>query len=560
MLAPPYRPRRPTETVLYAVVRDWLQTFLAHARQTYDAPLPRYVEEELRGYLRCGVFAHGFVHAHCDTCGHDLLVAFSCKARAACPSCAGRRMANVAAHLVDRVLPAVPVRQWVLSLPFELRQLAAFRADVLSALARIFHEAVFARYASWAKGTGLGEAPTGSVCHVQRFGSSLNLHVHFHSMVLDGVFTRDAAGRPVFHPAPAPAQTDLEDVLRRVHRRAVAWLGRKGLLESASIHGDAHDSHGPLAACAALAMQRGSVRSLRDQAEAEEGVAAAAPEPPRAEGEAVDLDGFNLHASVAVAGDDDLGRERLMRYGARPPLALDRLRRLPDGRIAYRIKKLRDGRAKHRIMTPLELLARLSAIIPPPRYPLLRYAGVLGPRSRWRRELAPRPREPETCAKATRAEATRPEPESQPPRGARAEPTDSRHLPRASTKVAAATPAHATISASPVPPAPSAGLRPATGAGVVLTPNVISVKHWQRVLGGLLYAATPRVDWVTLLRRSFEADVLACPSCGGRLRVRGQTTDPTTVRLVLESLAMATEAPKPARARDPTDVFDELAG
>jgi hypothetical protein len=118
---------------LYAVVRDWLETFLAHARESYAAPVPPYVERELRGYLRCGVFAHGFTRAHCDACGHDLLVAFSCKARAACPSCTGRRMANVAAHLLDRVLPAVPVRQWVLSLPFELRRLAVIRGALLGA-------------------------------------------------------------------------------------------------------------------------------------------------------------------------------------------------------------------------------------------------------------------------------------------------------------------------------------------------------------------------------------------------------------------------------------------
>ncbi len=481
MLARPYRPRRPTETVLYAVVRDWLETFLAHARQTYEAPLPRYVEQELRGYLRCGVFAHGFMRAHCDTCGHDLLVAFSCKARAACPSCAGRRMANVAAHLVDRVLPAVPVRQWVLSLPFELRQLAAFRPDVLSSLARIFHDAVFARYASWARGASLGEAPTGAVCHVQRFGSSLNLHVHFHSMVLDGVFTRDGAGRPHFHPAPAPTRRDLEDVLRRVLRRAVVWLRRKGLLERASTHENARDSNGPLAACAALAMQRGTVRPLRAEAEVDEGYAAV-PEPPRSEGDAVDLDGFNLHASVAVAGDDDLGRERLMRYGARPPFALDRLRRLADGRIAYRIKKLRDGRAKHRVMTPVELLARLSAIIPPPRYPLLRYAGVLGPRSRWRRDLAPGPRDPEACAKTPRGEASSPRPRSQPPRVARDQTSVSRDSLCANTKVTATSPlAHATASASPVlpPPPPMPPAAPAASA-TMLTPNVVSVRHWQR--------------------------------------------------------------------------------
>jgi hypothetical protein len=77
-------------------------------------------------------------------------------------------MANVAAHLVDRVLPAVPVRQWVLSLPYELRALAAFRADVLAALARIFVEAIFARHRSWARRSGLGDAPTGAVTRASR--------------------------------------------------------------------------------------------------------------------------------------------------------------------------------------------------------------------------------------------------------------------------------------------------------------------------------------------------------------------------------------------------------
>ena len=132
-LAPAYQPRRPTETVLYGAVRETLETFLAHARETYTGPLPRYVEREFRGYMRCGVFAHGFTRCHCEACGSDLLVAFSCKGRGLCPSCAGRRMANAGATLVDRVLPDVPVRQFVLSLPYELRLLAAFKPDVLRA-------------------------------------------------------------------------------------------------------------------------------------------------------------------------------------------------------------------------------------------------------------------------------------------------------------------------------------------------------------------------------------------------------------------------------------------
>jgi len=63
-----------------------------------------------------------------------------------------------------------------------------------------------------------------------------------------------------------------------------------------------------------------------------------------------------------------LGRERLARYGARPPLSLERLRRLPGGRVAYRLKYVDRGRrGKHRVMSGIEFMARLAAIIAPER-------------------------------------------------------------------------------------------------------------------------------------------------------------------------------------------------
>src|SRR4029450_7982464 len=115
-----YKPRSPENTLLHRVVREQLEPFLALARAR-ERPAPHFVEQELRAFLRCGVLAHGFLRLRCDECGHDRLVPFSCKRRAFCPSCGGRRMADTAAHLVDRVFPQVPVRQWVLSLPFALR-------------------------------------------------------------------------------------------------------------------------------------------------------------------------------------------------------------------------------------------------------------------------------------------------------------------------------------------------------------------------------------------------------------------------------------------------------
>ena len=89
---------------------------------------------------------------------------------------------------------------------------------------------------------------------------------------------------------------------------------------------------------------------------------------------------------------------------------------------------------------------------------------------------------------------------------------------------------------------------------VPLTPNILSVKHWSRLLGGLLYAVSPRVDWATLLRRSFEVDVLRCTACGGRLRMLGEITEFAIVKLVLESIGVPTEAPLLSRARDPTEL------
>jgi transposase-like protein len=55
-------------------------------RDAYEKPLPRYVEKAFHEYLRCGVFVHGFPRFHCDDCGGDLLVAFSCsRARSRSP-------------------------------------------------------------------------------------------------------------------------------------------------------------------------------------------------------------------------------------------------------------------------------------------------------------------------------------------------------------------------------------------------------------------------------------------------------------------------------------------
>jgi hypothetical protein len=99
---------------LVRIVAEHLPSFLERVEQA-GGSLPKFVTDELRGLLRCGDFAHGFLRFGCRRCGDELRVPFSCKARGVCPSCVGRRMAATAATWVDHLLPPVPYRQWVLS-------------------------------------------------------------------------------------------------------------------------------------------------------------------------------------------------------------------------------------------------------------------------------------------------------------------------------------------------------------------------------------------------------------------------------------------------------------
>ena len=138
--------------------------------------MPSFVLDELRDYLTCGVLAHGAVRFACGHCGEDRLVGLSCKGRGFCPRCLGRRMTEMARHWVSAVLPRVRVRQWVLSLPFELRVPLAYRHELTLAVHGVAARAIEGWYRDKARALGIADGRTGSITAVQRFGSDLALH------------------------------------------------------------------------------------------------------------------------------------------------------------------------------------------------------------------------------------------------------------------------------------------------------------------------------------------------------------------------------------------------
>jgi hypothetical protein len=372
-----YERRRPEKTPLHKIVSENLESWLAW-REAAERSVPGYVEGELRGSLECGMLCFGFARARCTGCGQGFVVAFSCKGRGVCPSCNGRHMAQTAAHLADHVIPPVPVRQWVISVPKRLRGMLADRPRAVAALTKIFLAEVERLLCAAAAVAEAAIAPSasrprlGGISFLHRFGSALNHHVHLHACVTDGVFLPAAAhadsdASPTFLPARPVTAADLAALTERVRRRVIHWFRLVRVLDAA-------------AAADMLAWENS---------------------------------GFSVDASVRITLiDRDVpsyfrSLEHLLRYCARPPFALERLSviRGPDGRIAkvrYVLPRHKAanwvGRGRGRKSTrpgangvvelsPFEFLDRLVDLVPPPRKHRHRYHGVFAPNHKLRRAV-----------------------------------------------------------------------------------------------------------------------------------------------------------------------------
>jgi hypothetical protein len=519
-----YVPRRPEASVLYRAVAGELETFLVRASER-DRTVPRFVEREFRTFLDCGILAHGFLRVRCDECRCERLVPFSCKGRGFCPSCGGRRMADTAAHLVDRVFPVVPVRQWVLTVPWALRYRMAYDAVLTSTVLRELVRAVFASLRRRARrGKNLGPKPRcGAVTFVQRFGDALNLNVHFHSLILDGVFDGER-----FRPLPPPDDHEVLRVGARIARRLAHVLRKRGLdRDGDPMEVDPLFREEPLLASLAGASVRGRIATgrragqavlrLGDRIDAED-LGDAIPESSRC----ATIGGVSLHANVCVPARDRQRLERLCRYVARPPLSGERLSVLDDGRFLYRLKRRwRDG-TTHMVFEPLELIEKLAALVPPPRINLVRYHGVLAPAARNRAGIVPgsavnnQTRTQDGC-------------------------TCRRHDAGAS---------------HPGPPRrdPVTGVDPAPGSGAMSDAEVDFVETKPH----------PRhYTWRELMRRVFAVDVLECPRCHGPMRILAQIHPPDTTRAILECLGLPIRPPPVADPKSgsgpPLDAFDDIA-
>jgi hypothetical protein len=299
-----------------------------------------------------------------------------------------RRMAETAAHIVDSVIPTIPTRQWVLSLPSPLRYLTAYDSEACNFVLAAFIRAVSSFLQLKAKTlfslSSVSKAHPGAITFVQRFGSAMNLNVHFHTLFTDGVYLEDDSGSVKFQQLPVPSQAEIMQVTERVATKVKRWLSKR--LEDLS---SSDDKEPLLSACYAA-----SIRNYGAIGERAGKPLMRVFSEPASEfdtyREERSVDGFNLHASTAISADDRDGLERLLRYMGRPPISEERLSQAADGRIIVRLKKYWSDGTSHLIMTPLDFLGRLTSLIPPPRKNMIRYHGIFGPNSALRAQIVPK--------------------------------------------------------------------------------------------------------------------------------------------------------------------------
>ena len=207
-----YRSRDAEHTVLHQVIAEHLEVFLGAVAEAGDgAGLPLFVEREFREFLLCGVYEAGVARFQCEDCAREHLVPFSCKGRAWCPSCAGRRMTERAAHLMDAVLPWVPVRQWALTMPYRLRYQMAWNHGLSRAVLRVSTRVLLDVYRRGARARGIEGGPTGMVTALL---AGLALLDHRRRRGLAG----RSLGLPGIEPRPSPD--------RRRRRQVVPLVGR----------------------------------------------------------------------------------------------------------------------------------------------------------------------------------------------------------------------------------------------------------------------------------------------------------------------------------------------
>lgn len=354
--------RQPRRTVLWQIVHEHLKDFLG-SFALQKRKLPWFIEQTLRAYLECGIPEYGCMKLWCRNCGHVEFVAWSCKKRGVCPSCAAHRAAERAMTLVKHVLPEVNYRHWTMSLPLDWQGKLGFHGEVTTKI----ETAMLQEMRSWQEDR-CGKGKTGGVAELHRFDQRMDMRLHVHVLMMEGVYQENDEGKLVWKEAPAVSEEEVRELLDRIKARAEAvWKRLK--MDTAKNEEEGKDAGG-------AARREGAV--LADEQEEE-------VERPR---ELVARTGtWSLYGSKVIEAKDRERLEGVLKYIFRGPITNSRLSKRADGNVEYRLRKPDRKGNTVVVFTPKELMMKLISLIPKKGMPLRRYFGILAAGSKARRKV-----------------------------------------------------------------------------------------------------------------------------------------------------------------------------
>ena len=334
------------------------------------------------GFLRRGWLAAGFARFQCAACGIDRLVAFSCKGRGFCPSCGRRRMAERAAHLVDSVFPDVPVRQWVLSLPYRVRYRLAWDHDLCRAVA------IVQRF---------GGAQSERACPRARVGRRLRESARAPWRFIPCLVSPRWMWRRCWPPwsRGSGACSNVGDLAIATTRAARRMRGRRRHRCWPGWRRRPYRGPWRWRSSGARASVGWVTRPRRAQCPS-----AATVTPARTAS-------ISMPQSSVPEGQRER-LERVCRYALRPPVAGDRVCVTGDGQVLLQLRHPWIDGTTHLVFDPLEFLGRLAVLVPRPRINLILYSGVLGARAAWRSAVVRRETSDSRKASAKRPVLVRP--------------------------------------------------------------------------------------------------------------------------------------------------------
>jgi hypothetical protein len=325
-----YRPRNPRESPYYRCVEEHCEGF----EQAYEERFERqygffrpYVRQVIYRYLDCGILHNGFARVRCEDCGHEYLLAFSCKRRHFCPSCHQKRVIEFGEWLCQELIKAVPHRHFIFSIPKILRRYFLYDRKLLSELSRCAWDSLKEFFQ---EATPEEDAVPGAVIAIQSFGDFLGFNPHLHVLASDGCFY----GNGMFRVAPRFETKHLEEIFRH---KVFKMLLSKGIITRDLVN---------------------MLLSWRHS-------------------------GFNVFCGPRIQPGDQQAMENLARYIIRASFSQERMTYIPEeSKVSYQSK---DGK-EEKVFDALEWLAAMCSHVPNKGEQMVRYYGYYSNVSRGKRQ------------------------------------------------------------------------------------------------------------------------------------------------------------------------------